>query len=680
VSPVPALAGIPFWELGGAYRMVWESGETLVVGTDAELAALPPLAPPFDTIPELRSTRFVVVPLRAQGRAMGVVTADNKDTRRPITPRSVSQLELFCQHLATSATNAQLYAETEAREREATALFEVSRRLSSTLDVEQVLDIVTENTLQALGCNAAGVYRWSDARGGLVFVRGANMDPHVTRVLVLKTGEGIGGRAFAERRPVWTRDRLSDLNLSYSPGNTALLLAAGSHRAYLAVPIEVRGDVFGVLIAQHTEPHDYTAREVNLLANLSAQAATAIENGLLYAGEAAAREAAEMATRAKSQFLAGMSHELRTPLNSVIGFANVLVKNKAGNLRPEDLTYLNRIVANGTHLLGLINDILDLSKIEAGRVELTLAPVLLADLVRETLAQLESHVRDRPVALTAEVPENLAPLETDSGKLKQVLINLVGNALKFTEHGSVTVRVVADLTRRARRIDVVDTGIGIAPEQQAQIFEAFRQADNTTARRYGGTGLGLTISRALMDRMGGRITVSSTLGTGSTFSIVLPQTAGGGWTLPPPAPAVPTPAPVAHSRSRTRRPPPASLSETLVLIVDDESDSRILLSHLIQEFGCQVIMAPSAEQGLQVAREHSPDVIVLDLLMPGMTGREMMAAMHADAALRDIPVIVVSIVAGELQGAIVGPVDFLDKPADRDRLLEVLSSQLRPSE
>jgi len=584
----------------------------------------------------------------------------------------------------TLAKAVDLQREVQYREREATALFEVARQLSATLDVEQVLDIITKQTVEALRCDAAGVYRYSEARGGLVFVRGWNMDPHVTRVLVLQPGEGIGGRAYAERRPVWTRDRLSDPNLRYSTGNTGLLRAAGSHRAYLAVPIMVRGEVFGVLIAQHTQPHDHSAREVNLIANLAAQAATSIENALLYAAEATAREVAEAATRAKSQFLAGMSHELRTPLNSVIGFANVLLKNKAGTFRAPEVTYLHRIVANGTHLLGLINDILDLSKIEAGRLELSIAPVALDELVRETLAQLESQVRDRPVSLVAELPEAMAPVDTDAGKLKQVLINLIGNALKFTERGSVTVRVAVDQARRPHRIDVVDTGVGVAADQQALIFEAFRQGDNTTARRYGGTGLGLTISRALLDRMGATLALERTVGKGSTFSIVLapaPRGDGAVADQPPRAPATPRPtATPIRVRARPARPLPASLREALVLIVNDESDSRIILSHLIRDFGCQVIAAASAEQGLQAAREHAPDLIMLDLLMPGMTGREMLATMHADPSLRDIPVIVVSIVAGELQGTIVGPVDFVDKPADRDRLLEVITSQLRPAD
>jgi signal transduction histidine kinase len=221
-----------------------------------------------------------------------------------------------------------------------------------------------------------------------------------------------------------------------------------------------------------------------------------------------------------------MSHELRTPLNSVIGFSNVLLRNRAGNLRERDLLYLQRIRAGGQHLLSLINEVLDLSKIEAGRMRIERAPVSLGALVEDTIASFEGQVRERPIALDAEIPEHMTPIMTDPAKLLQVLTNLIGNAIKFTERGSVIVRVVADAaSRRPERIDVIDTGIGIPGDRQRAIFDAFEQADSSTARQFGGTGLGLAVSRSLCDLLGYTLDVRSEVGVGSVFSVFLTRTA-----------------------------------------------------------------------------------------------------------------------------------------------------------
>lgn len=233
-----------------------------------------------------------------------------------------------------------------------------------------------------------------------------------------------------------------------------------------------------------------------------------------------AKEAAEAGNRAKSQFLATMSHELRTPLNAIIGFANVLRQLNHDKLTAEEQLYLDRIFANGKHLLSLINDVLDLSKIEAGKSEVAHRSLDVEELIADVVQQMESHVKPA-VMLHVDVPSRMQALETDPLKLKQILINLVANALKFTETGEVVVRVFASSTGTPERIDVKDTGIGISEVHQTLIFQPFQQADSTTTRRYGGTGLGLSISQALCHQLDYRLTVQSQLDQGSTFSVHL---------------------------------------------------------------------------------------------------------------------------------------------------------------
>ncbi|MFA7005497.1 MAG: response regulator, partial [Verrucomicrobiia bacterium] len=384
------------------------------------------------------------------------------------------------------------------------------------------------------------------------------------------------------------------------------------------------------------------------------------------------------ANRAKSEFLANMSHELRTPLNSVIGFANILLKNKNKNLQPDDLTFLDRIVANGKHLLSLINQILDLSKIEARKVELELAPVLLDVVVREVVGQLGGQVRGRDVRLLIELPPAVAPFETDVAKLKQVLINLVGNALKFTEKGRVIVRVIADpATGRPTRIDVADTGVGIPKQRLGMIFEAFQQADPSTARRFGGTGLGLTISQALCQLMGYRIEVASEVNKGSTFRIVLTRPSE-----PPPVAAganssgehpSPRPSTTWHGKPLEEW---SGLKTRVVLVIDDEPDARLLLTHFIEECGYRVITAGSGEEGLRMAKEVQPDLITLDLLMPRMDGWQVLSAIKTDPQIAHIPVVVISVVAREKKGTVFGTVEVLQKPITREELLPVLKRTL----
>jgi PAS domain S-box-containing protein len=379
-----------------------------------------------------------------------------------------------------------------------------------------------------------------------------------------------------------------------------------------------------------------------------------------------ARRAAEDASRSKSQFLASMSHELRTPLNAIIGYSEMLLEDAAGGhdaLLPD----LRKIHAAGKHLLGLINDVLDLSKIEAGKMDLYLETFD----VRETLAPVAETVMPLVAKhdnrLEVRWGDGLGTVRSDATRIRQVLFNLLSNAGKFTERGVITLE--AEREPDAAGVDwlvlrVRDTGIGMTPEQLARVFEAFAQADTSTASRYGGTGLGLAISRRFCEMLGGTLTATSAPGQGSVFTVRLPTvTAVAGGAAEPSAGA-----PGVTSGTGTAG---------TVLVVDDDASARSLIARILVPDGFRVLEAEDGATGLALARAHHPDVITLDILMPGLDGWEVLAALKADATLSSIPVVVVTIVDDRNAGFAMGATDYLRKPIERSQLLEALRRAVR---
>jgi signal transduction histidine kinase/DNA-binding response OmpR family regulator len=390
------------------------------------------------------------------------------------------------------------------------------------------------------------------------------------------------------------------------------------------------------------------------------------------------RDTAERASRAKSEFLARMSHELRTPLNAVIGFSGILMRNKRGVFDDRDLSYLRRIQTSGTQLLTIINDILDLSKVESGRMDVTLGACDVLGLVRERVEQFASLLAGRDVTLALDLPKRLDLVRTDADKLRQVLGNLLSNAVKFTENGRVLVRVVSDSAGvRVARIDVIDSGIGIADSRQAAIFGAFEQAESDISRRFGGTGLGLAISRSICERLRLRLVVMSEEGVGSTFSILFdPSAEGPSKHLPPVGGTAVVPARPTAPASELASERATDAGAPLVLIVDDSADSRLLLTQYVDDFGFQSIAAVNGEQGMQMALEFRPELILLDLQMPGMNGWEMIQRLKAHRTTEEIPVVIVSIMGGEEQVGLVGVVDVVPKPVNRDALYVAMRRNL----
>ena len=372
-----------------------------------------------------------------------------------------------------------------------------------------------------------------------------------------------------------------------------------------------------------------------------------------------ARDQAEAMSRTKSSFLANMSHELRTPLNAIIGLSEMLVSNAARFGTEKALEPLRRVHRAGTHLLGLINQVLDLSKIEAGKLELNVETINIAPLIDEVVGTTRPLADQSKNNLAIDCPRDLPSIEVDALRLRQILLNLLSNACKFTKNGNVTLRVARSVkdAQEVLEFAVTDTGIGMTPEQVGRLFEEFSQGDASTARQYGGTGLGLAITRHLCRMMGGDVTVRSEPGKGSTFLVSLPLAAQ---------------RPLDEAAPQVVEGSTAESESGCVLVVDDDPTARELISDYLRQAGFSVITATGGRDGLKRAKEHHPIAITLDVMMPDLDGWTVLAALRGDPQLSDIPVVMATIVDERRQGMALGAVGYLTKPIDRDKLVELI--------
>jgi signal transduction histidine kinase len=445
----------------------------------------------------------------------------------PFTDKQVSLLQTFSDQAVIAIENVRLFKELEARNRDLTealerqtATSEVLRVISSfQTDVQPVFDAIAAKALDLCRATTGWVYRFD---GELIHIAAAHsLRPEAVAVVrqsypMLPSLSGGTARAILSRSIVYIPDIREDPEYRLET-----LAQAADYLSVLAVPMLLDSKPIGVVVVTGAEAGAFSQRQIELLQTFADQAVIAVENARLFKELELANRELGAASRHKSEFLANMSHELRTPLNAVIGFSEVLIQRMFGELNDKQDEYLKDIYASGQHLLSLINDILDLSKIEAGRMELASAPFHLPGALENAVTLVRERAARHGIALDLDLDPRLGELVGDERKVKQVLLNLLSNAVKFTpEGGRISLR--AGLTDGAVEISVIDTGIGIAPEDQATVFEEFRQVGSDEKRKQEGTGLGLTLAKKFVELHSGKIWVQSELGRGSTFTFTLP--------------------------------------------------------------------------------------------------------------------------------------------------------------
>ncbi len=593
------------------------------------------------------------VPMLREGKPFGLITVTGREPGM-FSDRQIAMLQTFADQAVIAIENTRLFNELQSRTTELgrsveqlKALSEVGNAVSSTLDLESVLTTIVTRANQLGGTQAGLIYDYDDATEELRPLATSGYADEVVDALrrnPLRRGEGVAGQAVARRQPVQVPDIA--VGGAYDSRVRDLMTQWGL-RAVLAVPLIREDQVLGALTVTRVQPGEFSPEMVELVATFASQSALAIQNARLF-------HQLEIASQHKSAFLANMSHELRTPLNAIIGYSEMLQEDAADEGADSLVPDLKKVNAAGKHLLELINSILDLSKIEAGRMELQLEEFSVSGMVDDIRGVIQPLAEQNGNRLEMNCDASIGTMRGDLTKVRQVLFNLLSNACKFTEKGTVRLAVAREGTERDAWLSFVvsDTGIGLTPEQLGRLFQEFSQADAATTRKYGGTGLGLALSRRLCRLMGGDVTVTSEAGRGSSFTVRLP-------------------ADVARIAERTETAAPGRMGT--VLVIDDEAPVRDLMRRFLGKEGFRVLTAAGGEDGLRLAREQRPDAITLDVMMPGMDGWAVLSALADDPELGHIPVIMLTIVDDKRTGYALGASEYLTKPIDRARLLAVLA-------
>lgn len=540
------------------------------------------------------------------------------------------------------------------RQTDLEALHEIAVASSGVLDPDALGRMVMERTRTLLEGDEATLLWWDPAANGLRILGATYVRPFPR---IVKVGEGAAGIAFRDAAALVVEDYPSWEHAIKESIPRGLKTVA-------AVPLIVGSQPVGALTVSFNRTRRLTNDELRLLTLIATQVAPALEAARLHGElvhlskelEATNAELVE-SNRHKSAFLANMSHELRTPLNAIIGFSELLTDARESQFDPAThQRFLNQILSSGRHLLGLINDILDLSKVEVGEMQLSLQKVSVAEIVEQALRTVEPLVAKKSIHLESHV-EAAGDVVADAGKLRQMLLNLLSNAIKFTpDAGSITVSTIR--SDYMIEISVADNGIGISESDQKMLFKEFQQLDQGTGRKQEGTGLGLALTRRLAQLHGGEVRVSTEINRGSVFTLSLPDHG------PPVGQASGVPAPAL---------PNGKDSSPLVLIVEDEPAAAELLARHLVRAGYRTHAVRTGEDALAKARELQPSAITLDIVLPDIDGWEIINRLKQDEATSSIPIVVVSVVDSRQLGMALGAIDYFVKPINAKELIKRLN-------
>jgi GAF domain-containing protein/DNA-binding response OmpR family regulator len=614
----------------------------------------------------------LLLPVIARGHMLGLAIVWESEGPRRFTEGEIALGQTLTHQAAIALENARLFEETRKQVKRTELLLEASEAAASTLDSTEVMRRLARAVAHAIGADMTGAYIVDATGTALQPIAGyrvpkERMEAYAKFHIPLK-GQAFVEEAWQNQQAVFADDAPNDRRFHEK---TRQLFPAQS---VLLLPMIVRGETIGGLWAVWwEEAHHFAEEELQLAEGIVREAAVAIQNARLFEEvEASGIELQQRAKaleeanarlqeldRLKSQFLAHMSHELRTPLNSVIGFSEVLCDGLVGRLTPEQLECADNILGSGELLLALINDILDLSKIEAGRMKLDITAFDVKERLEEVRKTITPLVEKKSQTLAIELAEDLPPLIADPFRIKQVLINLLGNANKFTPEGGHIILSCRMADPETMIFSVVDTGIGIKLEDQGIIFEEFRQSSSASVGETEGTGLGLAISKRLVEMHGGHIWVDSEHGVGSTFSFLLPISGS-------------------EAKSGAARDTMALSESKTVLVIEDDRQFNNLLSLYLQQEGYTPAQHYTGANVLERVLELRPDIITLDLELPDRNGWEVLRILKLNAHTKDIPVLVISVVEDGELALQLGATDYLVKPVRRHDIQNLLDRLTAP--